>query len=211
MPVAVVDITGPEREKIIATEENHFCDVKSKAITPARLTKAIAALSNAEGGELYIGISQDFARHNTWEGFPDPEAANGHLQAFEQLFPLGDGYSYTFLRSPTDQGIVLKVDISKSRDVKKASDDRVYVRRGAQNLLVETDEALARLRRTKGLTSFETETVNVGVDLITNSVITLDFMLQVVPTGEPEPWLRKQQVRLPPELTQTVKTLLTVR
>jgi len=36
--------------------------------------------------------------------------------------------------------------------------------------------------------------VNVGANVITNSTVTLEFMLQVVPTGEPEPWLRKQQV-----------------
>ena len=127
-------------------------------------------MSNAEGGELYIGISQDNSRRrNFWDGFSTLESANGHLQAFEGLFPLGDGYTgytYTFLRSKVNTGLVLKVDVAKSRDVKKASDGRVYVRRGAQGLPYETEEALARLRRNKGLTSFETEPVNVGVDLI---------------------------------------------
>jgi len=194
MPIAVADITPGERDKILAIQENHFCDVKSKSISPAKLTKTIAALSNAEGGEIYIGIAQDIARQNFWDGFSNPEAANGHLQAFENLFPLGDSYSYTFVRSATDPGIVLKVDVSKSRDVKTASDGRVYVRRGAQNLPVDTEDGLARLRRNKGLTSFETDTVAVGLDVITNSTVTLQFMLQVVPTAEPEPWLRKQYV-----------------
>jgi ATP-dependent DNA helicase RecG len=194
MPITVTDITDAERNKILAIEESHFGDVKSKAISPGKLTKTIAALSNAEGGELYIGIGQDSSRQNVWDGFSNPESANGHLQAFEGLFPLGEGYVYTFLRSVADSGVVLKVDVGKSRDVKKASDGRVYIRRGAQNLPIDTEEALARLRRNKGLTSFETEPVNVGVDVITNSTVTLEFMLQVVPTGEPEPWLRKQQV-----------------
>ena len=156
--------------------------------------KSIAAFSNAEGGELYIGIGQDAFRQNFWAGFEDPESANGHLQAFEALFPLGEGYAYTFLRSEGAPGLVLKVDIAKSRDVKKASDGRAYIRRGAQSLPVETEDALARLRRNKGLTSFETEPVNVDAEVITNSTVTIEFMLQVVPTGEPEPWLRKQQV-----------------
>jgi ATP-dependent DNA helicase RecG len=194
MPVTVTDITETEREKLLAMEENHFGDVKAKAISPAKLTKTIAAFSNAEGGELYIGIGEDKFHRNFWDGFTDPESANGHLQAFEALFPLGDGYTYTFLRSAAATGLVLKVDVGKSREVKKASDSRVYVRRGAQSLPVDTEEALARLRRNKGLTSFETEPVNVGIDVITNSAVTLEFMLQVVPTGEPEPWLRKQQV-----------------
>jgi ATP-dependent DNA helicase RecG len=97
------------------------------------------------------------------------------------------------LRSPADDGLVLKVDVSKSRDVKKASDGRVYVRRGAQNIPYETDEELERLRRNKGLTSFETETINVELPIITNSVVTLEFMLDIVPTAEPEAWLKKQQ------------------
>jgi len=194
MPIAVTDITDAELAKILLFEENHFGDVKAKAISPAKLTKTIAAFSNAEGGELFIGIGQDSTKRNFWEGFSDQESANGHLQAFEGLFPLGDGYAYTFLHSASAEGLVLKVDVGKSREVKKASDGRVYIRRGAQSLPCETDEELARLRRNKGLTSFETERVNVSVDAITNSVVVLEFMLEVVPTGEPELWLRKQQI-----------------
>jgi ATP-dependent DNA helicase RecG len=113
---------------------------------------------------------------------------------FEDLFPLGEGYSYTFLTSQGDSGYVLKIDVAKSRDIKKASDGVAYVRRGAQNLPVDTEEGLSRLRRNKGLTSFETEPVNVPAELISNSEITIEFMLEVVPTSEPEVWLRKQQI-----------------
>jgi ATP-dependent DNA helicase RecG len=125
-----------------------------------------------------------------------PEDANGHLQAFEPLYPLGNGYSYSFLRSPVEKGLVLKIDVEKSRDVKSASDGKVYIRRGAMNLPVDTDEALTRLKRNKGLVSFETEPVAVSTLLVTNSTVILGFMLDVVPTAEPEPWLRKQQVIL---------------
>jgi len=116
------------------------------------------------------------------------------LQVFEELFPLGDGYSYTFLTSPTDRGYVLKIDVAKSREIKKASDGIVYIRRGAQNLPVNTEEALNRLRRNKGLTSYETEPVNAAHELITNSEVTIEFMLEVIPTSEPNVWLRKQQI-----------------
>lgn len=88
----------------------------------------------------------------------------------------------------------LKIDIAKSRDIKKASDGVVYLRRGAQNLRVTTEEALTRLRRNKGLVSFETDTVNADPRTITNSATTIGFMLEVVPTSEPESWLHKQQL-----------------
>lgn len=195
MSIPIVEISQVERDKILALRESHFCDLKAVLIKPAKLTRAIAALSNAEGGELYVGIEENKdTRANTWAGFNVPEDANGHLQAFESLFPLGDGYSYAFLRSATDPGLVLKIDISKSREVKAASDGKVFVRRGAQNLPVDSDEALTRLKRNKGLASFETEPVNTDTALVTNSTVVLAFMLEVVPTAEPEQWLRKQQV-----------------
>ena len=117
---------------------------------------------------MYIGISEDRAtRDHLWSGFNIPEDANGHIQAFEQLFPLGEGYGYTFLTTATDVGYVLKVEVAKSLAVKTASDGIVYVRRGAQNLPVSTEEALTRLRRNKGLVSFEIEPVSADKNLIT--------------------------------------------
>src|ERR1700733_1007714 len=195
MPIPIIEISEAEVAKILGLHESHFCDVKAIAVKPAKLTRTLAALSNAEGGEVYIGISEDkTTRTNEWSGFNVPEDANGHLQAFESLFPLGDGYAYAFLRSAQRPGFVLKVDISKSREVKHSSDKIVYVRRGAQNLPYETEEELTRLRRNKGLVSFETEPVKVDSVAITNSVVALAFMLEVIPTAEPEPWLRKQQL-----------------
>jgi hypothetical protein len=95
MSIPIVEISETECGKILALRESHFCDLKAIAIKPAKLTRAIAALSNAEGGEPYIGIEENKdTRANTWAGFNVPEDANRHLQAFESLFPPGDGYSY---------------------------------------------------------------------------------------------------------------------
>src|SRR6185295_4296715 len=89
-------------------------------------------------------------------------------------------------------GLVLQIQVFKSKDICKALDNRIYVRRGAQNLPLTTDEQLTRLRLDKGITSFETETVAVDKAVVTNSTVILRFILSVVPTAEPEPWLRKQ-------------------
>jgi ATP-dependent DNA helicase RecG len=195
MSVDTITITSEERDRILAFSEGHFGDLKAMEIGPAKLTKTIAALSNAEGGEVYVGIAEDRTTGSrAWRGFATAEGANAHLQVFESLFPLGEGYSYMFLASPGDPGVVLKVEVGKSRDVKVASDGVVYVRRGAQNLPLEGEEALLRLRRNKGLVSFETETVSADPAVISNSAVTLEFMLEVVPIAEPESWLRKQQM-----------------
>jgi ATP-dependent DNA helicase RecG len=193
--IGILTLTPPEMTKLLTLEEGHFADVKAIEVTPAKLTRSLSAFANAEGGELFVGIDEHKQRQKrAWRGFNRIEDANGFLQVFEQLFPLGEEYSYNFLHSPSGLGYVLKVEIRKSRDVKVASDGKVYIRRGAQNLPVDTEEALARLRRNKGITSFETELVNVEKTLITNSTHIIQFMLEVVPTAEPEPWLKKQQV-----------------
>ena len=195
MSIATHSITNEERLKILSFTEGHFGDLKAIEITPGKLTRTISALSNAEGGEIYIGIAENnVTGERLWKGFFDPEQANAHLQVFETLFPLGDGFSYCFLSSSVDSGLVLKIDISKNRSVKLASDGKVYVRRGAQNLSIDDDQGLLRLRRNKGIISFESETIPVDPENIFNSIVTLEFMIEVVPIAEPNNWLRKQQL-----------------
>lgn len=194
--VTVADISLEQRDLTLALPEGHFHDLKSKDIAPGKLTRTISAFANAAGGELYVGIDERTgpggAKIRTWRGFTDPEEANGHLQAFEQASPLGTYVRPTFLRSPNDPGLVLQLAVLKTRETIKATDGVAYVRRGAQNLPQTTEEQLARLRLDKGITSFETEPVNTDASTITNSTVVLDFLLNVVPTAEPEPWLRKQ-------------------
>ena len=193
--VQVIAISDTEVRKILTIEEGHFVDVKAIEASPGGLTKAIAALSNAEGGELLIGVDEDRNRKaRSWRGFSNQEAANAHVQVFEQLFPLGTDYRYDFLSNVHSDGLVLKIQVAKTRDIKKASDSKVYVRRGAQNLPVENPDQIEILRRDKGLTSFETEPVNYDPAVVTNSEHIIKFMLEVVPTAEPALWLRKQSL-----------------
>src|ERR1019366_1274273 len=50
------------------------------------------------------------------------------------------------------------------------------------------------LERNKGITSFENEPVTVELVKVWNSTTAIKFILEVVPTSEPEPWLRKQEL-----------------
>jgi ATP-dependent DNA helicase RecG len=144
---------------------------------------------------MYIGISEDlFTNTRDWAGFTNPEAANAHLQVFEKLFPLGQEFSYNFLKCKDTDGVVLQVVISKTKDIKPSTDGKPYIRRGAQSLPVDTADALEHLRLTKGIISFETQTVESDTVVISNSINTLKFLLDVIPTAEPEPWLKKQQL-----------------
>lgn len=192
--IPILTVTEPECRKIRDLTESHFCDVKAIEIAPSKLTKSLAAFANAEGGELYIGIDEDTStRERHWRGFKRPEDANGHIQAFDGLFPLGQDCSYEFLKSPSADH-VLRIEIRKTRDIKKASNGKVYVRRGPQNLPYESKEHLSALERDKGLSSFETETISFEHSVISNSLEIITFMLQIVPNQEPESWLRKQRL-----------------
>lgn len=184
-----IKISLKEVKKLLAIEEGHFCDLKATEVSPAKLSKAIAAFSNAEGGELFIGI-QDNPRE--WNGFTNIESANSHLQVFDHLFPLGSDYQYQFLENQDETGLVLKVQVAKTRELKTATDGKVYVRRGAQSLPVTDEQRLTSLRRDKGLVSFESELVNCPEEFVTNSIHIIEFLIEVVPRAEPGPWLKKQ-------------------
>lgn len=193
MPIFVIRITNEQAEKIRFSREGQFLDVKSVQIEPKKLTKTISAFANSDGGELFVGISELGAEKiRKWEGFENQEAANGHLQIFEKLFPLGTYYNYTFLRCDGKSGIVLHIHINKTHGITVASNSIPYIRRGAQDLPQETPELLKRLEYSKGISTFETETINAPKEAIVESVVTKKFIEEVVPSSEPEPWLKKQ-------------------
>lgn len=195
--VETVEVGGAERDRILNLDEDHFCDLKGRDIAPAKLSKTLSAFANAAGGELFIGISEtEFFGTKTrlWEGFKDPEAANGHLQALGAMFPVGGEYSYEFLRSPGSPGVVLHVTVQKSRDVAPAQDGIPYIRRGAQNLPVKTESERERLRLDKGVQSFERSTVDVDLDFVTESDIMERFVRAVVPASKPTKFLRSQSL-----------------
>ena len=196
MPIRVNEISDKQLHEVLCYTESHFLDVKAKEIKPSKLTKTISAFANADGGEIYIGIAETVSLPfpHKWLGFADPEDANAHLQVFELLFPLGEDYLYNFLSHPNQTGVVLQVIVRKTKAVVKANDGIPYIRRGAQNLPVDTPAKLAILERNKGITSFENEPVSVDLQNVCNSEIVIKFILDVVPTSEPEAWLRKQEL-----------------
>ena len=100
MAIEVQKVNDFDASAILKTEEGQFSDVKDLLISPANLTKAISAFANADGGELYIGISEDkYTKARSWSGFLNQEHANGHLQIFERLFPLGTDFQYEFIKN----------------------------------------------------------------------------------------------------------------
>ncbi|MCG5240953.1 ATP-binding protein [Azospirillum doebereinerae] len=195
--VSVSNITAEQAQVILDLEENHFGDLKAIEIKPAKLTEFVSAFANAAGGDIYIGVDEreeDGRKFRSWRGFGDVEAANAHLHTVEAMKPLGGHYIAEFLRCEGMPGSVLRLEVLKTKDIIKASDGHVYIRKGAQKYRVETSEGLERLKLDKGIISFEDESVNTALENVTNSNTIIGFMLGVIPTGEPESWLKKQDL-----------------
>jgi ATP-dependent DNA helicase RecG len=193
--IQTLKISDLQRDKILAQSESHFVDLKSKEISPAKLTRTISAFANSVGGEIYIGIRESDIQTSIfreWNGFNDEEDANGHIQIFEELFPLGDQYEYTFLKHEEESGLLLQCSIKKVAAIITASNGIVYKRRSAQNIPIKNPNELKRLELDKGIASFEDNTLNVDLDFVCDSMSIYEFMTEVIPTSEPEPWLRKQ-------------------
>jgi ATP-dependent DNA helicase RecG len=192
-----IEITGGERDRLLTLEEGHFADLKSTHVPPKKLAKTISAFANAAGGEVYVGIDEDEffgAKTRYWRGFADQEAANGHLQSLEALFPLGAEFSYEFLRAPGSPGLVLHVSVQRTPQIARAHDKKVYVRRGAQNLEVTGEAAFNRLRLDKGIESFEKQTVDVDLQVVSESETLQEFVKRVVPMLAPLTFLKKQSL-----------------
>ncbi len=198
MSIAIEIVSESQADVVANMAEGQFSEVKATAIPPAKLTHTISALANSDGGDLYVGIIEVHlgggAKKRLWQGFADVEAANGHLQSFERLFPLGTDFQYDFLRCDKRKGLVLHAQISRTQSIMKAVDGLPYVRRGAQNLAITSQEALRRLEYAKGVASFEYEPVNCPKKVICRSPIVRDFLRHAVPTAKPEAWLCKQSL-----------------
>ncbi len=190
----VHEISHAQAQHLIQREEGHFLDNKAKAVSAAKLTKALSSFANADGGELVVGLDEWTEGKFNWNGFKRPEDANGHIQHLEEHFPLGADFIYEFLSCENRSGYLLRITVLKTRDLRKASDDKYYIRRGAQCLPVTDDARLKLLQRAKGLISFEDETVGATTVEISNSTSILQFMIEVIPEAEPEVWLRKQRL-----------------
>ncbi len=193
------EISRAESDRIIQIEENHYIDLKAIEIEPAKLSEAVSAFANTAGGELFIGVDEKTVggkKTRSWRGFIDVESANDRIAVIEAMSPLGNHYRASFLVCKDEAGAILHLTIFKSKDILNASNGFSYVRRGAQKQQVRGDEAIRRLRLDKGIVSFEDETTNVDSKSITNSKVIIDFMLQVVPSAEPEDWLHKQNLIL---------------
>jgi len=56
MTIDSVSFSLADVQRLLDIPEGHFCDLKAFEVTPAKLTRTICAMANAEGGDVYVGI-----------------------------------------------------------------------------------------------------------------------------------------------------------
>lgn len=144
-------------------------------------------------------------KERSWDGFLDQEEGNPIFQVMSELDPLGSNFSGQFLRYSEANGLVLYLTISKTQDVSRSTDGAVYRRNNASNLPLK-DDALERLKYDKGVRSYENEKISVDLSEVADSNIVIEFLIDAVPTGEPEEWLKKQFLLV--DRTPTVASVL---
>ncbi|MEV5310545.1 ATP-binding protein [Streptomyces sp. NPDC052610] len=188
-----VAITMEQAEALLARQEGHFLDFKDKRIAPAKVARSVSAFCNADGGDLYIGVAESSTGFH-WEGFGDPEDANQLIHTLEDVSPFGSDTDAEFLHVDGLPGYVLHINARKSRAIRKTTEGKIYKRLSAQNRLVSSEEDLTALRRQKGLESFESETLPIEAEIVTNSEAIIEYLLSAVPVTEPETYLRKQHL-----------------
>jgi len=195
-PIYAREINGDTRDRILSQDEDGFLDLKGIDVSPRSLSKAISAFANTAGGDLYIGIAEVEAggtKSRAWLGFRDIEAANGHLQSLETLFPLGAEYSYEFLHCPGSVGFVLHISVQRTVQIARAHDKKVYTRRGASCKPLDSSE-IERLKLTKGIESYEKQTVDCDISFISESTIIETFLNYAAPNQDASKFLTKQNL-----------------
>lgn len=191
----VYEISDDQVQSILQIEENYLNDVKSKEIKPSKLSDCVSAFSNAAGGDIYIGICED-KKNNTksWEGFNKVEEANEIIHTLLDSNTFSHHLKFEYFTNSNCPGKILHILVFKVKDIVKSSDGTIYIRENAGKIKINNPEKLEKLRRDKGIISFEDELVPIPLDQIENSKTIISYILNVVPTAEPITYLNNQQL-----------------
>ena len=183
-----VVVTNAELTEIVNRDESHFFDTKEYDVGGKAVQKIAVAFSNADGGELIIGIRdkrRGVSLVERWEGIAEIEKLNGHLQALFEVKPALD-HKYEFVKWEGGEGYALRVLIEKGSQVCATSDGTIYLRQGAQSLPVKDADRIQQLSFAKGASSFEdTILPELPAEQIVDSIEIASFLSNYSPKTDP--------------------------
>lgn len=180
-------------KKILERSEAQLIDFKDKRIKPAKLCNTISAFANADGGEVFVGITEQPNREFIWDGFEDEEEVNGIVKVLEDMLYLNCHYTAEFLEYD-EKGLVLRLIINKSSKVIYTPAKTVFRRRNAQNLELKTPDEIRQLEMSKGACSHEDFLTDIDLEEISNSTSICEFLLDNNFDIEPDDFLKKNNL-----------------
>ncbi|AXK54207.1 RNA-binding domain-containing protein [Pseudomonas protegens] len=190
----VVNINNDQVNALLQIDEDHFNDVKSKRIAPAKLQETLVAFANSDGGDLYIGIEDKGEKGERLVGFNEPEEANAIIVTLlEQTTPAVENLSWEFL-SVEGKGLVLHFSIPKSPKVHYTANGDCYIRVNAQKTKIK-GERVTQLGYSKGAELYENKALReVDLEDISEGEMLCDYMGRVNSNLKPEVFLKKQRL-----------------
>lgn len=195
MSYPVYEIDNDQAKAIIARQENYLNDVKAIEIKPAKLSDTVSAFANSLGGDIYIGIDEDRTRKSrSWRGFDTPEDANAIVQVLLGCHGLGNHLGFEFLTCTGQVGYLLHITVRKVKEIVRSTSGDIYLRVNAGKIKLDTDDKIKRLEFDKGIITFENEWVECPLERVENSESIINFMINVIPTGEPKRYLENQDL-----------------
>ena len=179
--------------KLLDRAEAQLIDFKDKRIKPSKLCETVSALANADGGEIFVGITESSSHKFTWDGFNKEEDANSIIRVIEDILYLNCHYGAEFLEHDKN-GLVLRLIINKSSKIIYTPSKQVFRRRNAQNIELKTVDDIRQLELNKGSSSYEDFPVNVNLEEISESDVIYEFLLDNSFDVEPEDFLKKNNL-----------------
>ena len=155
-------------------KENQFFDRKSARIKPLDILKHLVAFSNAEGGQLVIGIEDD----GTITGF-NYEGAHS-IDEYRNIFltelketPINPQFNILDVKNNKgidDKILVISVDVSTDRVI-KSYNGKVFLRQNDRSIELNFEQIL-QLQYDRGQRYFEDEVVKLSsIDDIDDGLI----------------------------------------
>ncbi|MBU2714159.1 RNA-binding domain-containing protein [Zooshikella harenae] len=192
MEVRIID--QDELDSLLALNEDHFNDVKSKRINPSKLQETFVAFANSDGGDLYIGIEDKSERGERVIGFGEQEDANALLSTLlEETNPAVENVLIEFLEVE-GKGLLLHFGIPKSPKVHYTASGDCYIRINASKRKIKGDR-ITQLGYSKGAEPYERRALdNVDIEDIVEGELLSKYMCRVGTHLEPEAFLRKQRL-----------------
>lgn len=179
----VQEISTADALAICMRMEGDFFERKGLGLAPNKVQKIAVAFSNADGGELVIGIADDRHEPNPekrWTGATQIEEFNDTLQNLYSLNPSVD-FRHDYLATPSFPGFILRIFVSRSSFVCKTSDNTVYQRQGAASNPIRDPQKITELSFAKGASSFEDYKLSIEPEIIVESEEAKKFSSELVP------------------------------